>query len=542
MKRFISALTAISIAASYFCIIPLNAKGEDMVYEFEDGIITDVGESETTVVAVETASNGKGVDLKDSGDSVSVKVNADASGSHALTIRYSQPYDEGGKYQDVIVNGENVGQIFCEYTEKNSFKTTTVTANLKSGENTVTIQAAWGWTILDCLTIEVDTFEAGAVSGQLSNPNATAKTKSLYSFLCDTYGNHILSGQQESTWMGSSEYEMNIIKNASGKLPVIRGLDYMNDDFSGCNKRAKEWYSKGGIVTICWHCGSDFSGSHSESLATDLDWDKALTPGTSEYDSLIAGMDKGAKALKELQEDGIPVIWRPFHEFDGQWFWWGKGGAENFKKLWQIMYDRYTNYWKLDNLIWSLGYSGSTKDGWYPGDEYVDIIGSDTYVDHTNSLVNMYRNTAKIADKPVCLHENGSIPDPDKLAADGAKWLWFMTWHTSFIDSSPINTAEYLKKVYNSDYVLTLDELPDVYNYSSNNNNTDNKNDKEKLKGDINGDGNVNIADAVILQKYLLGTEKLTEDQYERAKLTDDNDVDVFDMVIMRKLILKDNK
>lgn len=160
--------------------------------------------------------------------------------------------------------------------------------------------------------------------GVLSNANSSAETRSLYSFLCDTYGKGVLAGQQESTWMGSEDYEFNIIKSASGKLPVIRGLDYMGDDFSGCNRRAKEWYKKGGIVTICWHCGSDFSGSHTESMNTDLNWDKALTPGTAEYESLISGMDKGAKALLELQEAGVPVIWRAFHETDGGWFWFRK--------------------------------------------------------------------------------------------------------------------------------------------------------------------------------------------------------------------------
>ena len=170
-------------------------------------------------------------------------------------------------------------------------------------------------------------------------------------------------------------------------------------------------------------------------------------------------MDKGAKALKELKDAGVPVIWRPFHEFDGKWFWWGKGGADNFKKLWKIMYERYTNYWGLDNLIWNLGYCGDVNGGWYPGDQYVDIIGADTYVDHSNSLVNLYSKTAQVAKKPVCLHENGPIPDPEKMKSDGAKWLFFMTWHTSFIDSNPINTSDYIKRVYNSNYMLTLDEL-----------------------------------------------------------------------------------
>ena len=371
---------------------------------------------------------------------------------------------------------------------------------------------------------------ASAADRTLSNPNATAETQSLYRFLNDTYGKHVISGQQESTWMGSEDYEFEIIRNASGKLPALRGLDYMGDDFAGCNRRAKAWYAKGGIVTICWHCGADFSGSYTESLNTNLDWDKALTPGTNEYNALIAGMDKGAKALKELQEAGVPVIWRPFHEFDGKWFWWGKGGAENFKKLWRIMYDRYTNDWGLDNLIWNLGYCGDVNDGWYPGDAYVDIIGADTYVDHTGSLLPMYQKTARVADKPVCLHENGPIPDPDKLAADGSNWLWFMTWHTSFIDSNAINTASYLNHVYNSDWLLSLDELPDVYHYGQ-------APAPVTVRGDVDANGVFEVRDIVAMQRWLLADASVTLADAAAGDVYEDGRLDVFDLGMMKRLL-----
>ncbi|MCM1023249.1 MAG: glycoside hydrolase family 26 protein [Prevotella sp.] len=238
----------------------------------------------------------------------------------------------------------------------------------------------------------------------------------------------------------------------------------MNDDFKGVNRRAEEWFKKGGIVTICWHCGSNFSGSWDECMKTEIkDWNKALTKGTAEYKALIEGIDKGAKALKELKEKGIPVLWRPFHEFDGAWFWWGKGGSENFVKLWQIMYDRYTNYWELDNLIWVLGYSGNGRDydKWYPGDKYVDIVGADSYSDGANAA--LYKKTENIADgkMPVCFHECGRIPTVKQLNDGEAKWVWFMTWHTSFITDN--NDAKDLKAIYNDKYVITLDELPDIY-------------------------------------------------------------------------------
>lgn len=294
---------------------------------------------------------------------------------------------------------------------------------------------------------------------ELSNPEAADEAKELYGYICGTYKNAVISGQQESTWMGSEQYEFDYIYEKTGKYPAIRGLDYMNDDFEGVNRRAQEWHERGGIVTICWHCGSDFSGSWAESQSTVLDWENALTEGTPEYEKLIAGMDKGAKALKELCDKDIPVLWRPFHEFDGAWFWWGKGGADNFVKLWQIMYDRYTNHWGLDNLIWVLGYSGNGRgyDKWYPGDAYVDIAGADSYNDGANGKLFSKVEDVVGNDMPIAFHECGRIPTPEQLHKASADWVWFMTWHTEYITDH--NDTDDLKEIYNDEYVITLDEL-----------------------------------------------------------------------------------
>ncbi len=299
---------------------------------------------------------------------------------------------------------------------------------------------------------------------KLSNPNATKEAVKLYNYISSVYHNGIISAQQESTWKGSDQYEFEYIYDNTGKYPAIRGLDYMNDDFAGVNRRAKDWHDRGGIVTICWHCGCDFSGSWDESMKTEIkDWDKALTEGTTEYETLIKGMDKGAEALKELQEQNIPVLWRPFHELDGQWFWWGKGGEENFKKLWILMYDRYTNHHGLNNLIWVLGYSGNGKgyENWYPGDEYVDIAGADSYNDGANGR--LYENVKKIVpeDMPICFHECGRIPTVEQLHKKDTDWVWFMTWHTDHITGH--NDLDDLNEIYNHEYVITLDEVPDLY-------------------------------------------------------------------------------
>lgn len=292
----------------------------------------------------------------------------------------------------------------------------------------------------------------------LVNANSNEKTREVYSYLCSINGVSTLSAQQESTWMDSPDYEMNYINDNSGKYPAMRGLDYMNDDFAGVNERAIEWWQKGGLVTICWHTGANYSGAWNEAMNDEVaNWDAMLTEGTPEYDAMIAGIDKAGKALAELQEAGVTVLWRPYHEFDGAWFWWGKGGPDSFIKLWQIMYDRYTNYWKLNNLIWVLGYSHNGDDmrKWYPGENYYDIIGADSY-DKEEPPV-LYKRVKRLnkANKPICLHECGENPTVDEL--EKMPWCYFMTWHTTYITDD--NTAENIRELYNSDKVITLDEL-----------------------------------------------------------------------------------
>ncbi len=301
---------------------------------------------------------------------------------------------------------------------------------------------------------------------KLSNPNATAQTVAVYEYICSVYGNQIITAQQESVWMDTPDYEMDYILSTTGKLPAMRGLDFMDDDFDGVVARSAAWWNKGGLVTICWHCGPEFSGNYDNCKNDEIaDWDAVLTEGTEANRQFIANMDKAGKALQELQEQGVTVLWRPFHEFDGQWFWWGKGGSENFKKLWIMMYDHFTNDLKLNNLIWVLGYSHNGKQysgkpaEWYPGDQYCDIVGADSYeVEENGAEERLHKIVLKISQgkKPLIFHECGKIPTVEQFQK--TPWCSFMTWHTEYLIDQ--NTKEELHEIYNSDYAITLDELP----------------------------------------------------------------------------------
>lgn len=288
----------------------------------------------------------------------------------------------------------------------------------------------------------------------LSNPNSDDRTRRIFDYICDNFGRNFITAQQESIWMGTPEYEMNHIQKVTGKLPAMRGLDFKANDFDGVVSRSIDWTKRGGLVTICWHTGVAIS-DYPESKSDDPDFERLFTEGTEENTTLMASWDRAAKALLDLQKAGITVLWRPFHEFDGQWFWWGKGGAENFKRLWRLMYDKFTGKYGLNNLIWILGYSGFVKDGWYPGDEYCDIIGSDEYDNSTHKAG--WELLKKLTDKPMAFHECGNVPPIDDFVRDGTMWAWFMPWHTEYLMANDNDT---LNKVYNDPRVITLDRLP----------------------------------------------------------------------------------
>ena len=173
-------------------------------------------------------------------------------------------------------------------------------------------------------------------------------------------------------------------------------------------------------------------------------------------------IDAIAVQLKRLQKAKVPVLWRPLHEAEGGWFWWGAKGPEPAKKLYRLMYDRLTNYHKLNNLIWVWN---SENPAWYPGDAYVDIVSIDSYpqAGDYGPLSNRYDNLKGLVNdrKLIALTENGPIPDPDLLQLYRADWSWFVTWSGNFIQDGIQNDRQHLIEVYNHPYVLTLDELPD---------------------------------------------------------------------------------
>ena len=290
---------------------------------------------------------------------------------------------------------------------------------------------------------------------ELINPKAAGRTRSLYRLLLSLCGKSILLAQQEVPRSREPGYEMDWIRNVTGDLPAIRGLDFIHNDFAGVVERAKLWNDRGGIVTICWHTGIE-GNDYNASKAEDPDWEKLLTSGTAENGRLLRRWEDAAMALHQLQDAEIPVLWRPFHEFDGRWFWWGKGGGEAFVSLWRMMYRTFTEDYGLNNLIWVLGYADDVISGWDPGEAFFDVAGSDTYRGETTHAASYRRLKKLYPEKLLAFHECGLIPPAEQFFTDRCLWSWLMPWHTRWLTDNP---PERLREVYLDARMIPLSRL-----------------------------------------------------------------------------------
>ena len=298
----------------------------------------------------------------------------------------------------------------------------------------------------------------------LTNRAASREARRLYDYLWSIYGRYTLTGQQESP--AGKRDELDYIQRITGRLPAILSLDYIiPEEWDGVYERALAWSRAGGIVALCWHWGAPDIGTGYDNSKKDFDVTAALQPGTRQNALMMTQMAEVGQQLARLRDARVPVLWRPFHEFSGDWFWWGKHGPEAFKSLWSLMHDQFTRRLRLDNLIWVLGWAGQNVDpAYYPGRNRVDIVGADLYVDDHGSLDGMFGQVKAIVGDtvPICLHENGPIPDPATLGPN-ADWLWFMTWHTRWIEGADQNPPDLLARYYASQRYLTRDELPRLY-------------------------------------------------------------------------------
>ncbi len=447
---------------------PAPAQGTK--YEAENGTLTGSVSVQTTVAGF--SGTGYAGIFENDGDKAAVTFNLSAAGNYDLYIGYAGPY--GDKKNILTINSNSIEASFPAspaFTE-----TACGRVRLKEGSNTISITKSWGWFLLDYFRIEPDTKPDVSVllPYKLSTQAPHRETRMLWSYLMDSFTHRIHSGamslnaKEEAEWLFAQ----------TGRYPALTGLDFMNHtrnyswyDKSVVVNEARNWYNRNGLVAICWHW-RDPSRATEEfyTSGTSFDISKITETTSAEYQAMLSDIDIIAGYLKQLNADKIPVLFRPLHEASGRWFWWGAKGPEPCKALWRLMFDRLVNYHGLKNLIW-VWTTDAAPDNleWYPGDEYVDILGADIYAadgDFSSQLLTYDAIKEKFGGrKLVTLSENGPVPDPERLMADGAHWSWFMPWYGSFIRDGIKNPLSHWQKVMSHDYVVTLDEMPDLKNY-----------------------------------------------------------------------------
>ncbi len=453
-------------------------------YEAENGKLSN----DMSVISDSNASGGKSVGKFGSDSSycqISITVPADAVYDIVIRSKAIGPYKENDLYAD----GKKVGTFVSKPDNFSDYTVCAVT--LKKGSHSLTVKKSWGWIELDKITVKTGAKISNStynVTSSLVNRNATANTKKLYSFLKDSYGKYVITGQQCDGGINGNEFKA--IKNLTGDYPALLGLDMMDytpsrtafGTSSSAVDKAIEFHKKGGIVTFCWHWNAPTEYLYSTANNSDGWWGGFYTK-SSKFDiaKVMNGQDaKGkklldrdikeiAKQLKRLEKAGVPVIWRPLHEASGGWFWWGAQGPDAYKKLWKYLYKELTNTYGCNNLIWV--YNGQSAD-WYPGDEYVDIVGEDIYPgNHVyDPQVSRFKQAINYGSKTkiTALTENGCIFDIDSAVSINALWCWFMTWGDEFTVNGSAYSEKYteksvIKKMYASKYSLTLGSLPKIY-------------------------------------------------------------------------------
>lgn len=469
-----SALSALAFALLCACRITLAQTPSPMHLEAEDAQLLG-----TVFSTAHAGYLGKGYvsHFEQQSDKIVFQIPNAVKGIYDAHIRYRSPQAEKG--YDLVVNGVKFSGMFARSGE--AFATHNAgKVELNDGPNTLAIERGWGYFDIDAL----DLTPAGIsiVSKPPLAPadgKATPATRALLAALIQSYGQATLSGQYEQA-------DTDYIHAVTGQTPALFGGDLMDYSPSRLPFGAKPGDAvekmiarahKGQILTLSWHWnaptgllnktyktaqGKTINAAWYRGFYTDastFDVQRALAaPDSPEYKLLLRDIDAIAVQLKKFADADVPLLWRPLHESEGGWFWWGAKGAGPFKQLWKLMYDRLTNTHHLHNLLWV--FTGQKAD-WYPGDAVVDVVGIDAYPsDPSDPLSATWEDARARFDgkKMIALTEFGGVPDIARMRRYGVQWAYFASWTGN---NGPKKVMpDVLKRLYAPSAVINEEALP----------------------------------------------------------------------------------
>ncbi|MFW5747902.1 MAG: glycosyl hydrolase [bacterium] len=269
-----------------------------------------------------------------------------------------------------------------------------------------------------------------------SDPDAIENAKSLLKWLYtlpDKPGKRVLSGQEIGCYDGLQGYYdyARGIERRTGKLPALIETDYYAGigenffiDAERKNEVLREHWEAGGLVALHLNMPNPWTGGEVGDMNRgEGSYSDCYTPGTDAYARLRAEFDAVAEKLLQLQSHGVVVLFRPFHEVNGGWFWWYSEKAEEFKEMWRYWHTYLHETKDVHNLLWVYSPSPLRRElfykkgphRYYPGDVYVDINALDLY---EHDLGDRYRGNYTAMEKlgkPVGFGElGGDFPPTER--------------------------------------------------------------------------------------------------------------------------------
>jgi beta-mannanase len=324
-----------------------------------------------------------------------------------------------------------------------------------------------------------------------ANPNASEDTRKVLSYIAslpDRPENRVISGQHvPNAWDYPTEYDkyLTSVRNETGEWIALVSGDYAWGiwDDPGQNSTLIEHWNNGGLVTVSCHWYNPWTGNGLQwtgGTYTDRnigDLSDLWTPGNAAYDMWHADMDRKAVWFGELEDAGVVVLFRLFHEMNSHGFaWWSYRDRAKFITLWRYVFDYFTYTKGLNNLLWV--YAPNAEHDWtedaeyyYPGDSYVDIVGLDEYP-WDGSLSRLpdqgYPELVALG-KPFAITEFGPYggaeqPSPDSYEYDDLiahiktyvpQTVYFLSWFGGWAIVNQRNARELL----DDPWVITRDEL-----------------------------------------------------------------------------------
>lgn len=348
---------------------------------------------------------------------------------------------------------------------------------------------------------------------KLIDRKATKETKALFKNLDKLSKDHILFGHQHATEYGhgwSGDVDRSDVKSVTGSHPGVIGVDFSG--LSGqpetaiirtkesLRKTITDTYDRGGITTVAWHFNNPASaGGFYWKDSVSAPAAKMIIPGGShheKYKAILSTIADLAKSVKGKDGKLAPMIFRPYHEFDGGWFWWGRPHCtiDEFKTLWRFTVTYLRDTLQVHNFIYAFSPDClfSSEQEYlerYPGDEWVDMVGMDNYADWGRDRYDIATGIRKLKivsdyaikhGKLAAFTETGLESIPNKtwwtetllnaLKSSGLQLTYVLVWRndsrsaTHFYAPYPgqVSEADFIK-FYNDPFTLFEKDLKKVY-------------------------------------------------------------------------------